>query len=138
MSIPTITNALLHLVGSVPILITGLSFSRSTATGVRSDIGSSSVRLHRQRTNANSTGFHRSDGLYDREFESPTAPSRVLVATSPLDQLRTAVNSPASMQDNYEAMTPTPNNTHQSMATTAQFNGTVSLLISFSTLLDHL
>lgn len=31
----------------------------------------------------------------------------ILVATSPADQQRTAVNSPASIQDNYEAMTPT-------------------------------
>lgn len=32
-----------------------------------------------------------------------------LVAASPADQQRTAVNSPASVQENYEAMTPTQN-----------------------------
>ena len=36
-----------------------------------------------------------------------------LVATSPADQQRTAVNSPASVQDTYEAMTPTPTTMNQ-------------------------
>ena len=44
----------------------------------------------------------------------------MIVATSPADQQRTAVNSPASVQDNYEAMTPTQAtmNQHQVAAPT--------------------
>lgn len=47
----------------------------------------------------------------------------VLVATSPIDQQRTAVNSPASMQDNYEAMTPTQASMNQQQVATPNFNG---------------
>mgnify|MGYP002378239119 FL=1 len=41
------------------------------------------------------------------------------VATSPIDQQRTAVNSPASVQDNCEAMTPTQHSLNQQISTTA-------------------
>ena len=49
-----------------------------------------------------------------------------LVATSPADQQRTAVNSPASVQDNYEAMTPTQtsmNQLQQQQIAVTNFNG---------------
>lgn len=49
-----------------------------------------------------------------------------LVATSPADQQRTAVNSPASVQDTYEAMTPTPttlNQQQQQAMAAANLNG---------------
>jgi hypothetical protein len=46
-----------------------------------------------------------------------------LVATSPADQQRTAVNSPASVQDNYEAMTPTQASMNQQQVAATNFNG---------------
>ena len=68
----------------------------------------------------------------NRVFSRTSTVFKNLVATSPLDQQRTAVNSPASLQDNYEAMTPTPSNINQTMVTTAQFNGILfSLFIEF-------
>ena len=45
------------------------------------------------------------------------------VATSPIDQQRTAVNSPASTQENYEAMTPTPATINQQTVAANHFNG---------------
>jgi hypothetical protein len=44
-----------------------------------------------------------------------------LVATSPADQQRTAVNSPASVQENYEAMTPTQASVNQQQIATTNF-----------------
>jgi hypothetical protein len=53
-----------------------------------------------------------------------------VVATLPVDQQRTAVNSPASIQENYEAMTPTPANINQQSMAVAQLNGTIITIIS--------
>lgn len=46
----------------------------------------------------------------------------VLVATSPNDQQRTAVNSPVSIQDGYEAMTPTQTTINQTIVPQNHFN----------------
>lgn len=51
-----------------------------------------------------------------------------LVATSPADQQRTAVNSPASMQDNYEAMTPTQASMNQQQLATNNLNGMIQCI----------
>jgi hypothetical protein len=48
-----------------------------------------------------------------------------LVATSPADQQRTAVNSPASVQDNYEAMTPTQATVNQQQVATTNFSSKI-------------
>jgi len=49
-----------------------------------------------------------------------------LVATSPADQQRTAVNSPASVQENYEAMTPTQASVNQQQIATANLNSKIN------------
>jgi hypothetical protein len=51
--------------------------------------------------------------------------SLFLVATSPADQQRTAVNSPASVQDNYEAMTPTQASVNKQQIATANLNSKI-------------
>ena len=56
--------------------------------------------------------------------------SSFLVATSPAEQQRTAVNSPASMQDNYEAMTPTQASINQQQIAATNFNGRVKHMFS--------
>lgn len=53
-------------------------------------------------------------------------------ATSPNDQQRTAVNSPASVQDNYEAMTPTPMTINQPVIPVNQFNGVPTAPIAYA------
>jgi hypothetical protein len=55
-----------------------------------------------------------------------------LVATSPADQQRTAVNSPASVQDNYEAMTPTQATVNQQQVATTNFSSKIKQNFSFN------
>ncbi|CAF3737697.1 unnamed protein product, partial [Rotaria sordida] len=53
-------------------------------------------------------------------------------ATSPTDQQRTAVNSPASVQDNYEAMTPTQTSINQQQVATTNFNSIPTASIAYA------
>jgi len=53
-------------------------------------------------------------------------------ATSPADQQRTAVNSPASVQDNYEAMTPTQTSVNQQQIAAANLNGVQTAPIAYA------
>ena len=57
----------------------------------------------------------------------------VVVATSPIDPQRTAVNSPASVQDNYEAMTPTQASMNQQQIATTNFNSKQKTASLFNT-----